>query len=76
MGAVRASYERARRSSGMDYAIEAQGLRNAFGDTQALAGVDLPARPGSVLGAPDTFALDESSSGGHPTRAEASAPLP
>ena len=34
----------------MDYAIEARGLRKAFGDTQALDGVDLAARPGSVLG--------------------------
>jgi hypothetical protein len=51
----------------MDYAIEAQGLRNAFGDTQALAGVNLAARPGSVLGAPDTFALDETQQHGGPT---------
>jgi oleandomycin transport system ATP-binding protein len=34
----------------MDYAIEAHGLRKAFGDTQALDGVDLAARAGSVLG--------------------------
>jgi len=34
----------------MDYAFEARGLRKAFGDTQALDGVDLAARPGSVLG--------------------------
>src|SRR3954453_6862588 len=34
----------------MTYAIEARGLRKAFGDTQALDGVDLAARPGSVLG--------------------------
>jgi oleandomycin transport system ATP-binding protein len=34
----------------MNYAIEARGLRKAFGDTQALDGVDLAARPGSVLG--------------------------
>jgi oleandomycin transport system ATP-binding protein len=34
----------------MDYAIEARGLRKAFGETQALDGVDLAARPGSVLG--------------------------
>ena len=35
---------------GMDYAIEAEGLRKRFGDTQALAGVDLAARRGTVLG--------------------------
>ncbi len=34
----------------MDYAIEARGLRKRFGDTQALDGVDLAARTGSVLG--------------------------
>src|SRR3954471_13018447 len=34
----------------MDYAFEARGLRKAFGSTQALAGVDLRARPGTVLG--------------------------
>jgi oleandomycin transport system ATP-binding protein len=34
----------------MDYAIEAEGLRKHFGDTQALAGVDLAARRGTVLG--------------------------
>src|SRR4051794_23932038 len=34
----------------MTYAIEARGLRKAFGETQALDGVDLAARPGSVLG--------------------------
>jgi oleandomycin transport system ATP-binding protein len=34
----------------MDYAIEAEGLRKRFGDTQALAGVDLAARRGTVLG--------------------------
>ena len=34
----------------MDYAFEARGLRKAFGDTQALDGVDLAARPGTVLG--------------------------
>jgi len=34
----------------MNYAIEAHGLRKAFGDTQALDGVDLAARTGSVLG--------------------------
>jgi len=34
----------------MDYAIEAEGLRKRFGDTQALDGVDLAARRGSVLG--------------------------
>src|SRR4051794_4278387 len=34
----------------MEYAIEAEGLRKRFGDTQALDGVDLAARRGSVLG--------------------------
>src|SRR3954471_23857910 len=34
----------------MNFAIEARGLRKAFGDTQALDGVDLVAKPGSVLG--------------------------
>jgi oleandomycin transport system ATP-binding protein len=34
----------------MDYAIEAEGLMKRYGDTQALAGVDLRARTGSVLG--------------------------
>jgi len=34
----------------MDYAIEAEGLRKRFGTTQALAGVDLAARRGTVLG--------------------------
>ena len=34
----------------MDYAIEAEGLRKRFGDTQALDGVDLAARRGTVLG--------------------------
>src|SRR3954453_12951549 len=34
----------------MTYAIEARGLRKAFGETLALEGVDLAARPGSVLG--------------------------
>jgi oleandomycin transport system ATP-binding protein len=34
----------------MEYAIEARGLRKRFGDTQALDGVDLAARTGSVLG--------------------------
>ena len=33
-----------------DYAIEAHGLTKRFGDTQALAGIDLAARPGTVLG--------------------------
>ncbi len=33
-----------------NYAIEAEGLRKRFGDTHALAGVDLAAREGSVLG--------------------------
>jgi oleandomycin transport system ATP-binding protein len=32
----------------MEFAIEARGLRKRFGDTQALDGVDLAARPGSV----------------------------
>jgi oleandomycin transport system ATP-binding protein len=34
----------------MEYAIEAAGLRKRFGATQALDGVDLAARRGSVLG--------------------------
>src|SRR3954453_20828825 len=34
----------------MDYAIEARGLRKRFGDTQALDGVDLAAKRGTVLG--------------------------
>src|SRR4051812_46781010 len=34
----------------MDYAIEAEGLRKRFGATQALDGVDLKARRGTVLG--------------------------
>ncbi len=31
-------------------AIEAEGLRKSYGDVEALAGVDLTARPGTVLG--------------------------
>jgi oleandomycin transport system ATP-binding protein len=34
----------------MDYAIEAEGLTKRFGRTQALAGIDLVARTGTVLG--------------------------
>ena len=34
----------------MSYAIEATGLTKRFGKTQALAGVDLAAREGTVLG--------------------------
>ncbi len=34
----------------MTYAIEAEGLTKRFGSTQALAGVDLAAREGTVLG--------------------------
>src|SRR3954466_10400278 len=34
----------------MEYTIEAEGLRKRFGETQALDGVDLAARAGSVLG--------------------------
>jgi oleandomycin transport system ATP-binding protein len=34
----------------MTYAFQAEGLTKRFGDTQALAGVDLAAREGSVLG--------------------------
>jgi oleandomycin transport system ATP-binding protein len=34
----------------MDYAIQAERLHKRFGETQALAGVDLRARPGTVLG--------------------------
>ena len=32
------------------YAIEAEGLVKRFGETTALAGVDLAVRPGTVLG--------------------------
>src|SRR3954469_8698793 len=34
----------------MHYTIEAEGLRKRFGATQALDGVDLAAKPGTVLG--------------------------
>lgn len=34
----------------MTYAIQAEGLVKRFGETQALTGVDLTARPGTVLG--------------------------
>ncbi len=34
----------------MTYAIEAEGLTKRFGDTQALRGIDLAAREGTVLG--------------------------
>lgn len=34
----------------MDYAFQAEGLVKTFGETTALAGVDLAARPGTVLG--------------------------
>jgi len=34
----------------MSYVIEAEGLRKRFGPTQALDGVDLAARRGTVLG--------------------------
>jgi ABC-type multidrug transport system ATPase subunit len=33
-----------------DLAIEATGLAKSFGDTKALAGVDLAVRKGTVLG--------------------------
>jgi oleandomycin transport system ATP-binding protein len=33
----------------MSYVIEAEGLAKRFGDTQALAGVDIAAERGSVL---------------------------
>src|SRR5580704_18689982 len=33
-----------------DLAIEATGLAKSFGDTKALAGIDLTARTGTVLG--------------------------
>jgi oleandomycin transport system ATP-binding protein len=33
-----------------NYAIEAEALTKRFGDTQALAGIDLAVRPGTVLG--------------------------
>jgi oleandomycin transport system ATP-binding protein len=36
--------------AGMTYAIEAEGLTKRFGETQALAGVDLAAHEGTVLG--------------------------
>ena len=36
--------------SDSDYAIEAEGLRKRYGETQALDGVDLRVRRGSVLG--------------------------
>jgi oleandomycin transport system ATP-binding protein len=39
-----------RKAETMEYAIEAEGLMKRYGETQALAGVDLRARPGSVLG--------------------------
>ena len=35
---------------GMTYSIEAEGLTKTFGGTEALAGVDLAARKGTVLG--------------------------
>jgi ABC-type multidrug transport system ATPase subunit len=34
----------------MELAIEAEGLQKRFGDTQALGGIDLAARRGTVLG--------------------------
>jgi oleandomycin transport system ATP-binding protein len=34
----------------MDYAFQAEGLTKRFGTTTALAGIDLAARPGTVLG--------------------------
>ena len=37
-------------SSAFEHAFEATGLVKRFGDTTALAGVDLAARPGTVLG--------------------------
>src|ERR1700710_2321289 len=37
-------------SNTMSYVIEAEGLTKRFGTTQALAGVDLAARAGTVLG--------------------------
>ena len=33
-----------------DAAIEAEGLRKSFGDVHALDGIDLSARPGTILG--------------------------
>src|SRR6476659_11516927 len=39
-----------RKETDMTYIIEAEGLRKAFGSTQALAGVDLAAKEGTVLG--------------------------
>jgi oleandomycin transport system ATP-binding protein len=34
----------------MSFAFQAEGLTKTFGKTTALAGVDLAARPGSILG--------------------------
>jgi len=34
----------------MDHVIQAEGLRKRFGDTKALDGVDIAAKPGTVLG--------------------------
>src|ERR671930_1224471 len=33
-----------------DAAIQAEGLRKSYGDVQALAGIDLEAAPGTILG--------------------------
>ena len=38
------------REKTVEYALEAEGLTKSFGTTQALAGVDLAARAGTVLG--------------------------
>jgi iron complex transport system ATP-binding protein len=57
----------------MTYAIQAEGLMKRFGDTQALAGIDLAAREGTVLGvlgpngAGKTTLLQVASAQIHPT---------
>jgi oleandomycin transport system ATP-binding protein len=47
---VRAVTAGARTLTVMTYAFEAEGLTKRFGDTQALAGIDLAAAQGTVLG--------------------------
>jgi oleandomycin transport system ATP-binding protein len=49
LDAVTVTGHRMRRHQ-MEYAIEATGLVKRFGKTEALGGVDLAARPGTVLG--------------------------
>jgi oleandomycin transport system ATP-binding protein len=52
--AVGSTYQNPRKPAAeeerMTYVIQAEGLKKRFGDTQALAGVDLAARRGTVLG--------------------------